>query len=112
MQVSSIFLQTISEQSHTTSACIEYRTIRQGQVQDRIDINSTLSQEVRFTLQQDTDALYFQDRPILQDNNTLLRPLYTTIVRFYVEPKYVYTADIFILICICYIFCYKEMFYI
>ena len=71
---------------------------------DRIDIGSTLSQEVRFTLQQDTDALYFQDRPILQDNNTLLRPRYTIIERFYVGQKYVYTADIFIIMCICYIF--------
>ena len=108
MQVSSLFLQTISVQSHTTSACTEYRTIQQGQVQDQIDINSPLSQEVHFTSQQDTDASYIQDRPILQENNTLLRPRYTTTVRFYVEPKYVYTADIFILICIC----YKEMFYI
>ena len=38
------------------------------------------------------------DRPVLQDSNTLLRPRYTIIVRFYVGPKYVYIADIFILI--------------
>ena len=63
-----------------------------------------MSQEVRFTLQQDTDALYFQVRPILQDNNTLLRPRYVIIVRFYIGTKYVYTADIFILISRCYIF--------
>ena len=51
---------TILEQSHTTSACIEYRTVRQGQVQDRIDIDSTLSHEVRFTLQQDTASCIFK----------------------------------------------------
>ena len=81
---------------------ISYHTTRSSTGPDWHQLN--LESRSSFYITTDTEALYFQDRPILQDNNTLLRPRYTTIVRFYVEPKYVYTADIFILICIFYIF--------
>ena len=89
---------------HPVVCHFQYCIIRQGQVQDQIDINSTLSQEVCFTLQQDKDALCIQDRPALQEVNTLVHLRCTIAVRFYVRPKYVHTTDIFILICICYIF--------
>ena len=68
---------------------ISYVPFDKVKYKDRIDLKSTLSQEFRFTLLQHIDSLYIQDKPTLQDNNTLLHPRYTIVVRFYVGPKYV-----------------------